>query len=52
MPRRRDTRRPAPHDSRLEAQLMFLFFSNGLGCFGSLLVSIVITVILFAVCSR
>lgn len=31
---------------------MFLFFSNGLGCFGSLLVSIVISVILFAVCSR
>jgi len=25
---------------------MFLFFSNGLGCFGSLLVSAIITVIL------
>jgi hypothetical protein len=25
---------------------MFLFFSNGLGCFGSLLVSAVITLIL------
>ncbi len=31
---------------------MFLFFSNRLGCLGSLLVSIVITVILLAVCSR
>jgi hypothetical protein len=28
---------------------MFLFFSNGLGCFGSLLVSAVITLILLAV---
>jgi hypothetical protein len=25
---------------------MFLFFSNGLGCFGSLLVSAILTVIL------
>ena len=25
---------------------MFLFFSNGLGCFGSLLVSVIITVVL------
>jgi hypothetical protein len=28
---------------------MFLFFSNGLGCFGSLLVSAVITLILLAI---
>jgi hypothetical protein len=27
-------------------RLMFLFFSNGLGCFGSLLVSAVVTVVL------
>jgi hypothetical protein len=27
-------------------RLMFLFFSNGLGCFGSLLVSAVLTVVL------
>ena len=30
---------------------MFLFFSNRLGCLGSLLVSIVITVILIAILS-
>jgi hypothetical protein len=27
---------------------MFLFFSNRLGCFGSLLVSLVVTVVLLA----
>jgi hypothetical protein len=27
---------------------MFLFFSSGLGCFGSLVVSVVVTVILLA----
>jgi hypothetical protein len=29
-----------------QAEPMFLFFSNGLGCFGSLLVSAVITLVL------
>jgi hypothetical protein len=28
---------------------MFLFFSNGLGCFGSLLVSALVTVVLLVV---
>jgi hypothetical protein len=28
---------------------MFLFFSNGLGCFGSLIVSAVITLVLLAI---
>lgn len=31
---------------------MFLFFSNRMGCLGSLLVSAVITMILFLVLSR
>ncbi len=31
---------------------MFLFFSNRLGCLGSLLLSAAITAILFAACSR
>jgi hypothetical protein len=30
---------------------MFLFFSNRLGCLGSLLVSLAITAVLFAVCT-
>lgn len=28
---------------------MFLFFSNRLGCFGSLMLSVVLTLVLFAV---
>ena len=31
---------------------MFLFFSNRLGCVGSLLLSAAISLLLFAVCSR
>ena len=31
---------------------MFLFFSNRMGCFGSLLFSAVITVLLLAVCTN
>ena len=31
---------------------MFLFFSNRMGCMGSLLFSLAISAILFAVCSR
>jgi len=31
---------------------MFVFFSNRLGCAGSLLVSAVITLLLLAVCTR
>jgi len=31
---------------------MFVFFSNRLGCVGSLLVSAVITLFLLAVCTR
>lgn len=31
---------------------MFLFFSNRIGCLGSLLVSAVLTVVLFLVLSR
>ena len=30
---------------------MFFFFSNRLGCLGSILLSIALTAILFAVCS-
>lgn len=31
---------------------MFLFFSNRLGCLGSILISVVLTLILLAVCGR
>ena len=31
---------------------MFVFFSNRLGCLGSILVSLVLSALLFAVCSR
>ncbi len=31
---------------------MFLFFSNRLGCLGSLLVSVALTLILLAVCTQ
>jgi len=31
---------------------MFLFFSNRMGCLGSLLLSAAITLLLLAVCSR
>lgn len=31
---------------------MFLFFSNRLGCFGSLLLSVVVTAILIALLNR
>jgi hypothetical protein len=31
---------------------MFFFFSNRLGCLGSLLVSAFLTLVLFAVCTR
>ena len=31
---------------------MFLFFSNRLGCLGSLLVSAVISLVLYAACTR
>ena len=31
---------------------MFFFFSNRLGCVGSLLLSAVVTLLLLAVCSR
>ena len=31
---------------------MFFFFSNRLGCIGSLLFSVAITVLLLAVCTR
>jgi hypothetical protein len=36
-------------DQREESDAMFLFFSNRLGCGGSLLISAVITVIILAV---
>jgi hypothetical protein len=36
----------APQPSRGRTWRMFLFFSNRLGCIGSLLVSIVVTVVL------
>ncbi len=31
---------------------MFVFFSNRLGCLGSILVSLAVSALLFAVCSR
>jgi hypothetical protein len=44
-------RRVAPPftDHRLEARTLFLFFSNRLGCLGSLLVSAILTLILLLI---
>jgi hypothetical protein len=46
---RRRRRRCSRSDIREAAYFMFLFFSNRLGCLGSLLVSAVLTLILLVI---